>query len=202
MRSYDFISIGSGPAGQRAAVQAAKLGVKVALVSSVRLGGVCINTGTVPSKTLREAIIDLSGLRQMALYGVGAPPTPTIQMLFGRTRDVMQREREVIRTQLERNGIDIYEGFARFEGPNQIAISGETEEHLTGRHIAIAVGTLPRHGATQKEASGPALGGHCSQWAPFLHFESTVVDGDLAFVRAEGHQRVVPKVENAGEREA
>ena len=70
MQSFDLIVIGSGPAGQRAAIQAAKLGKQVAIVEKGRdVGGVCINTGTVPSKTLREAVLDLSGLRQRVMYG-------------------------------------------------------------------------------------------------------------------------------------
>ncbi len=143
MRTYDFIAVGSGPAGQRAAIQAAKLGAKAAIVSAVRLGGVCINTGTVPSKTLREAVIDLSGLRQRELYGLPPPPRPTIQQLLARARDVMQRERDVIRLQLERNGVDIYQGFGRFDGPHELIIEGDEEELIHGKHLLIAVGTVP-----------------------------------------------------------
>ena len=70
MQKFDLVVIGSGPAGQRGAVQAAKLGKRVAIVERrTDMGGVCINTGTIPSKTLREAVLDLSGLRQRELYG-------------------------------------------------------------------------------------------------------------------------------------
>lgn len=145
MPSYDFVVIGSGPAGQRAAVQAAKVGAKVAVVSAMRLGGVCINTGTVPSKTLREAILDLSGVRQRALYSVGpAAMEVTIEQLLARTRDVIRHEREVIRTQLERNHIDVFHGFGRFEGPHEIAIEGEEGSgKVTAKFILLAVGSAP-----------------------------------------------------------
>jgi NAD(P) transhydrogenase len=144
--SYDFIALGSGPAGQRAAVQAAKAGARVAVVSPLHLGGVCINTGTIPSKTLREAIIDLSGSRQRRLYGMGPPVTEvTGAQLLARTFAVIQREREVIRHQLERNGIDVHSGTARFEGPHDVAYedAGGTTIRLQGRFILIAVGSMP-----------------------------------------------------------
>jgi NAD(P) transhydrogenase len=145
MPAYDFIALGSGPAGQRAAVQAAKLGAKVAVVSSLRLGGVCINTGTIPSKTLREAVIDLSGARQRHLYGLGVPiNVVTSANLLARTRNVIQIEREVIRSQLERNGIDVFHGVGRFEGPHQIAVEGDEQTGvLTGKYILVCTGTVP-----------------------------------------------------------
>src|SRR5437016_2224981 len=98
MEEVDLVVIGSGPAGQRAAVQAAKLGKRAVVVERIReVGGVCINTGTIPSKTLREAVLDLSGLRQRDLYGEQAlykAPTK-VEDLFRRTDQVMRREREV-----------------------------------------------------------------------------------------------------------
>jgi NAD(P) transhydrogenase len=145
MPSYDFIALGSGPAGQRAAVQAAKLGAKVAVVSAMRLGGVCINTGTIPSKTLREAVIDLSQVRQRSLYNMGVPAgVVTSANLLARTRSVIQIEREVIRSQLERNGIDVFHGTGRFVGPHEISVEGEEKSGiLTGRQILICTGTVP-----------------------------------------------------------
>ncbi len=145
MPAYDFIAIGSGPAGQRAAVQAAKLGAKVAVISSLRLGGVCINTGTIPSKTLREAVIDLSGVRQRTLYGLGVPlAVVTSANLLARTRSVIQIEREVIRSQLDRNGIDVYHGVGRFEGPHELSVEGEEKAGLlTGKFILVCTGTVP-----------------------------------------------------------
>ena len=145
MPSYDFICIGSGPAGQKAAVQAAKLGAKVAVISAIRLGGVCINTGTIPSKTLREAVLDLSGLRQRTVYGVDSlATTVTIEQLLTRTREVIQHEREVVRAQLQRNGIDVFHGFGRFENPHEVAFDGEEGSgRISGKHILISVGTVP-----------------------------------------------------------
>ena len=120
MRRFDLVVIGSGPGGQKAAVQAAKLGRTVAIAECrLDLGGVCINTGTVPSKTLREAILDLSGLRQRSLYGESYRGKTEISVrdLMLRTSLVMQRERDVVRNQLLRNQVTLVPGFARFEGP-------------------------------------------------------------------------------------
>jgi NAD(P) transhydrogenase len=139
--------IGSGPAGQRAAVQAAKLGKRVAVVERHRdVGGVCINTGTVPSKTMREAVLDLSGLRQRVLYGASfrAKPEITAADLVLRTESVMLREREVIRGQLQCNGIRLIEGQGEFAGPHEVVVSeGAARRTLRGERIVIAVGTRP-----------------------------------------------------------
>jgi len=125
MQSFDLVVIGSGPAGQRAAVQAAKLGRTVAVVEKRRdVGGVCIYTGTIPSKTLREAVLDLSGLRQRSLYGAGhrGKSDITVQDLYYRTGQVMQRERDVIKAQLLRNGVKLIAGEARFDGPHTVVV--------------------------------------------------------------------------------
>ncbi len=147
MQSFDLVVIGSGPAGQRAAVQAAKLGKKVTVVEKRRdMGGVCINTGTIPSKTLREAVIDLSGVRQRALYGASyrAKSEIGVQDLFLRTNAVMTREREVVRAQLQRNGVRVIEGAARFAGPHEVMVDdGEATQSLRGEFVLVAVGTKP-----------------------------------------------------------
>jgi NAD(P) transhydrogenase len=150
LQSFDLVVIGSGPAGQRAAVQAAKLGRSVAVIEKARdLGGVCINTGTVPSKTLREAVIDLSGLRQRQLYGDSyrARADVRIEDLLHRTGHVMKRERDVIRAQLQRNGVKLFEGRGRFSGPNEVLVElgGDTmrTHRLRADYVAIAVGTTP-----------------------------------------------------------
>jgi NAD(P) transhydrogenase len=147
MQNFDLVVIGSGPAGQRAAVQASKLGKKVAIVEKVRdMGGVCINSGTIPSKTLREAVIDLSGVRQRALYGASfrAKSEIGVQDLFMRTNAVMSREREVVRAQLQRNGIRVIEGEGRFTGPHEVLVQeGDSTQALRGDFILIAVGTCP-----------------------------------------------------------
>src|SRR3970040_1979877 len=104
---YDLLVIGSGPAGQRAAIQAAKLGKRVGLVErKTVIGGVCINTGTIPSKTLREAVLYLSGYRLRGIYGVSYAVKQDITMadLLFRTDNVISHELDVIRHQLNRNG--------------------------------------------------------------------------------------------------
>jgi NAD(P) transhydrogenase len=147
MEAFELVVIGSGPAGQRAAVQASKLGKQVAIVERYRdVGGVCINTGTVPSKTMREAVLDLSGLRQRVLYGESYRTKADITAadLVLRTESVMKREREVIRVQLQRNGIRLIEGYGSFGGPNEIVVSeGADRKELRGERIVIAVGTRP-----------------------------------------------------------
>src|SRR5690349_24795704 len=103
---YDLLVIGSGPAGQRAAIQAAKLNKRVAVVErKAILGGVCINTGTIPSKTLREAVLHLSGYREHSLYGASYTVKQNITMddLIFRTEHVIRHEIDVTRHQLMRN---------------------------------------------------------------------------------------------------
>src|SRR5215216_3540260 len=128
MQTYDLVVIGSGPAGQRGAVQAAKLGKRVVIIEKKRdMGGVCINTGTIPSKTLREAVLDLSGMRQRELYGASyrAKEDVTVQDLFHRTTAVMTREREVVKAQLQRNGVKLVAGSGSFLGPHDIAVESD-----------------------------------------------------------------------------
>jgi NAD(P) transhydrogenase len=146
MNPLDLVVIGSGPAGQRAAVQAAKLGKGVAVIERRRdVGGVCINTGTIPSKTLREAVLDLSGLRQRALYGDAFVPTQvSVEALLQRTDVVMRREREVVRAQLGRNGIELLDGEGYLESPTRVRVTGKGGTRvLETRFVAIAVGTVP-----------------------------------------------------------
>jgi NAD(P) transhydrogenase len=103
---YDLVVIGSGPAGQKGAICAAKLRKKVAIIDRKRtIGGVCVHTGTIPSKTLREAVLYLSGFRQRSFYGRGYVLKDRIAMsdLIFRAQAVMTREIEVIKAQLRRN---------------------------------------------------------------------------------------------------
>jgi NAD(P) transhydrogenase len=148
--SYDFdlLVLGSGPAGQKAAIQAAKLGRRVAVVERRDMvGGVCTNTGTIPSKTLREAVVYLTGMTQRTLYGASyrIKDEITIEDLFLRTNTVMGREIDVIRAQLARNHVALVAGDARFVDPHTVlvtAASGE-ERRLSAARIVIAVGTRP-----------------------------------------------------------
>ena len=117
MEKYDLIVIGSGPAGQRAAIQAAKFGKHVALVEKLEVvGGVAINTGTIPSKTIREAVLHLSGFYYQNIYGVNYRVKEQITMadLSFRAQHVIKTEIDVIRAQLSRNGIEIFTGIASF----------------------------------------------------------------------------------------
>ena len=147
---YDILVIGSGPAGQHAAVQAAKLGRRVAVVECSReLGGGCVNTGTIPSKTIREAVLYLTGLNQRAVYGQSyrLKDEITVRDLRERTRFVVERERDLLRDRLLRNHVAIVEGRARFLDPQTIAVAvpeGE-EERLTGEKVVIATGSQPAH---------------------------------------------------------
>lgn len=143
---YDLVCIGSGPAGQRAAVQAAKLGKKVAVVEKQQcLGGVCIETGTIPSKTFREAIRRVHATAVLddadPLLNLGHL-RPTMQQLVGHVGRVMQREIHSIHDALLRNHIDVIHGQATFVRPHALRVESLTGQRvLTAEHILLAVGT-------------------------------------------------------------
>jgi NAD(P) transhydrogenase len=145
---YDLLVIGSGPGGQKAAIQAAKLGRRVALVDRREMiGGVCTNTGTIPSKTLREAVLYLTGMSERGIYGQSYRVKDEISShdVFHRTQHVVQRDIDVVRAQLARNHVALLNGHARFADPhtlNVTAASGE-ERRATAARIVIAVGTRP-----------------------------------------------------------
>ena len=146
---YDLLVIGSGPAGQRAAIQAAKLDKRVGIVERrAVVGGVCINTGTIPSKTLREAVLHLSGYRERGLYGAAYTVKQNITMadLLFRTDRVVRHEIDVYRHQLQRNRIEVLEANARFVDPHSVRLAfldGRGHRDVTARHIVVAVGTAP-----------------------------------------------------------
>jgi len=144
---YDLVVIGSGPAGQKAAIQAAKLRKRVAVVDQPGwLGGVSLHTGTIPSKTLREAILYLSGYRQRAFYGRGyaVKDRITIDDLLFRVEDVLRRELEVVRSQLRRNRVELIEGLGRFKDPHTVEVqTGEQMTVLTADNVLVACGTRP-----------------------------------------------------------
>jgi len=145
---YDLLVIGSGPAGQKAAVQGAKLGKRVAIVERRHMiGGVCVNTGTIPSKTLRETVIYLTGLSQREIYGSSYRVKANITMadLEERTQRVIAREIDVIRDQLQRNRIALVSGTARFTGPHTVGVHLDdgVEQSISAGTIVIAVGTRP-----------------------------------------------------------
>jgi NAD(P) transhydrogenase len=148
---YDLVVIGSGPAGQKAAICAAKLRKKVAIVERTRtVGGVCVHTGTIPSKTLREAVLYLSGLRQRSFYGSSYAVKDHIAMqdLVFRAQAVMAREIEVIKAQLRRNQVSTLEGTARFLDEHSVeVVRDDTSQVVRGDNILIACGTRPAHDA-------------------------------------------------------
>jgi NAD(P) transhydrogenase len=146
---YDLVVIGSGPAGQKGAICAAKMRKKVAIIDRKRtIGGVCVHTGTIPSKTLREAVLYLSGFRQRSFYGRGYVLKDRIAMsdLSFRAQAVMAREIEVIKAQLRRNYVTTYEGDASFIDPHTIQVKSDEGSHLLkSKFILIACGTRPAH---------------------------------------------------------
>lgn len=151
MQRFDFIVLGAGPAGRRAAIQAAKLGKKVVVVDDrSKVGGVSVHTGTIPSKTLRETALNLSGWRERAFYGQGYRTRATIAPndLNQRITKTFEYEVAVLEHQFARNGVRILNGKGRFVGPNEIAVArnvdGSTlEERIEAEKILISVGTRP-----------------------------------------------------------
>ena len=146
---YDMVVIGSGPAGQRAAVQAAKLGKRAAIVERhAEIGGVMVNTGTIPSKTLREAVMYLTGYRERGIYGESYSVKQDITMsdLMVRTDHVMHQEKDTLRHQLLRNRVELIMANASFIDPHTIALAsvdGRSHRSITTDKVVVAVGTTP-----------------------------------------------------------
>ena len=144
---YDILVIGSGPAGQRAAIQSAKLDKRTALIErKAVLGGVCINSGTIPSKTLREAVIYLSGFRLRSIYGESYTVKQNITMedLLFRTEYVIRHEIDVTRHQLQRNGVEMINAEAAFVDPHTARLTmvdHSGERTVTAANVLIATGT-------------------------------------------------------------
>lgn len=148
MDKYDFVVIGSGPAGQRAAIQAAKLGRSVALIErSFNIGGACVHTGTIPSKTLREAVLYLTGFRQRGFYGRSyrVKERITAADLMQRLDITIRHEIEVLMHKLHRNFVDTIAGEATFESPNQLRVQINDDEvrSIQADRILIATGSRP-----------------------------------------------------------
>ena len=147
MQTYDLIVIGSGPAGQRAAIQGAKSGKRVALIEKREvIGGACINTGTIPSKTMREAVLHLSGYNYQNVYGVNYRVKEKITMadLAFRVQHVIKTEIDVTQAQLARNGIEVITGVASFLDPHHIRVEGSRgNSDFEAGVIVIATGIKP-----------------------------------------------------------
>jgi NAD(P) transhydrogenase len=149
VKKYDLVVIGSGPAGQKGAICAAKLGKDAAIIDKkLTIGGVCVHTGTIPSKTLREAVLYFSGLRQRLFYGRNymLKDNITMQDLLFRAHAVRAREVEVIKAQLRRNGVTTFEGHAQFLDEHMVEIQSDSgPQRLQAEKILIACGTRPAH---------------------------------------------------------
>jgi len=149
MTHYDLIVIGSGPAGEKGAAQAAYFGKRVAIVEKTfQVGGAGINTGTVPSKTLRESALYFSGLGQRGLYGVDytIKQDLTVRDFMYREQEVVKALREVVRQNIERHRIDLIQGAARFEDPHTIAVEptdADFVRRIQGDVVLIATGSAP-----------------------------------------------------------
>ena len=144
---YDMVVIGSGPAGQRAAVQAAKLGKRTAIVERhAEIGGVMVNSGTIPSKTLREAVIYLTGYRERGIYGESYAVKDDITMsdLMIRTNHVMQQKTDTLRHQLLRNRVELITADASFIDSHTLSLASVDERGsrpITADKVVVAVGT-------------------------------------------------------------
>lgn len=150
MEKYDLLVIGSGPAGQRASVQAAKLGKKAAIVDKdFIIGGVSLHTGTIPSKTLREAVLYLSGWRQRGFYGRSyrLKQDITAKDLTQRLDTTIRSQVEILQHQLFRNHVEVIGGMASFIEPHRMKIEkdGEQAIEVSAEKILIATGTTPAH---------------------------------------------------------
>jgi NAD(P) transhydrogenase len=153
VHDFDLLVIGSGPGGQKAAIAAAKLERHVGIVERPNMmGGVCVNTGTIPSKTLREAVLYLTGLDQREMYGQSyrMKDEITIADLSARTQHVVSRENDVVRSQLTRNRVTIVTGTARFTGPNEMEVDDGAGRMraISADKIVIATGTTPARPAS------------------------------------------------------
>ena len=144
---YDLIVIGSGPAGQRAAIYGAKLGKKVGLVEMREVvGGACINTGTIPSKTMREAVLHLSGYNYRSIYGMNYRVKERITMadLAFRVQHVIKTEIDVTEAQLSRNNIEMFTGTASFVDATHLKVTNSRGANVyEAKNIIIATGTKP-----------------------------------------------------------
>ena len=145
--SYDLCVIGSGPAGQRCAVQAAKLGKRVCVIERKQVvGGVAINTGTIPSKALREAILHMTGFTERSFFGSSykVKKDITIEDLSSWCQHIIKNEVDVVGAQLTRNDIEVLYGEGSFEGPHTVRITDGGRAHtITAKYIFLATGTRP-----------------------------------------------------------
>ena len=146
MKKYEVVIIGSGPAGKTAAIQAAKLGRSVAIVDGMpQIGGVCVHTGTIPSKTLRETVLNLTGWRERGFYGRSyrVKSDITAADLMQRLHLTLQSEVDILEDNLVKNGVDIYHGHGKFVDEKSLEVQSNEGQiiPLAGERFIIAVGT-------------------------------------------------------------
>jgi NAD(P) transhydrogenase len=149
-RFADFVVIGSGPAGQKGAIQAAKLGKKVIIIEKDHVpGGASLNSGTIPSKSLREAILDLTGFHQRSFYGQeGSKKEISINDLNYRLKLILEEQRKMLLKQFEKNQIGLIYGIARFQDPHHVEVideNGKVLYRIKGEKFLIAGGSKPRN---------------------------------------------------------
>src|SRR5262245_44698510 len=146
---YDLVVIGSGPAGEKAAIQAAKLDKRVAVIEQgIQLGGACAHTATLPSKTLREAVLFITGLEQRTFPGIQCAVKKHrmgVQELLRYKTAVVQHQADTVRRRLDRNDIDVFYGRASFLDPHRIAIESNdgSRRTVTAAATVLAVGSRP-----------------------------------------------------------
>jgi len=148
MAEFDVVVIGCGPAGQKAAIKCAKAGRRVALVDKRQVvGGHCLHIGTIPSKTLRMAIINLSGYYERNIYGADyrANPDLTINDLLYRANTIIEREIKIIHNQLARNHVEVYTGAGSFLDPHTIRVASKaSSEDISAKHIVVCAGAISK----------------------------------------------------------
>jgi NAD(P) transhydrogenase len=153
MNEFDVLVIGSGPAGEKAAFQAAKLGRKIGLITREGgLGGNCLHTATIPTKTLRETVLYVSGVKQRSLHGIKCSLRKNVTMddLLRRKETVIQNQLDVLENKLERNNVEIILGTARFVDPHRLLVTGQSGERQEygAKFIVIATGSRPARPAS------------------------------------------------------
>ena len=183
MTHYDMLVIGSGPAGQKAAIQAAKAGKKAGIIERRHVvGGICTNTGTIPSKSLREAVLFLSGFRQRNVYGASfrVKSDVTLEDLSLRCQHVIKAEQEIIKNQLARNHVDFIHGTAIFTEAHRLAIvNGADRVEYGADYIVIACGTEPARPAEIPFDSETVIDSDCLLSLKQLPKGLTIVGGGV-----------------------
>jgi len=149
-KDFDLIVIGSGPAGEKAAIEAAKMHKRTAIIEKQSVqGGVCIHTGTIPSKTLRETVLYISGLRQRSVYGLvgGIKPNVSVKELMYRKGQVIEQELDVIKQNMARYQIEVIQGIGKIIDPHKVMVTSENGSTVqySGEIIIISTGTTPHH---------------------------------------------------------